>query len=120
VTKGSWSSVAAAASQWPAAPTGAPCSKRRGDLDLSEYGAMKKANAEALRDARARVARSATAAQDRGLRAEAPDLLAQWDELDTDPRRRVVQALCAEVRVMPATVRGRPRYDDARLQVTHQ
>jgi hypothetical protein len=75
-------------------------------------------NDRARQAARSRLTLSAGAAQARATRDEAPALLARWVELDVTTRRRVVEALCAKVKIMPATVRGRPYYDQARLRVT--
>ena len=88
-----------------------------GAMDLADYRTASAANDAAIAAVNARLARDARAEAQRRERAEAPALLARWAELDTDARRRVVEALCAKVEIMPA-VRGRNFYTTDRLVVT--
>ena len=88
-----------------------------GHLELAEYRVMKAANEKRVAAARARLATIARDEARELARAEAPSLLACWPELPIEDRRRVVQALCAKVEIMPG-LKGRNFYVPDRLRVT--
>lgn len=90
-----------------------------GEMDLAEYREARAANERKAQSLRETVAKSAEIEALERARADAVDLTAQWDELDVEDRRRVVQALAERIEVGPA-VKGRNFYSPERVRVTYR
>jgi hypothetical protein len=90
-----------------------------GELDLAEFRAAKATNERAMQALRETLVRSAEDEAVQRTRAEAVDLLDEWDDLGIADRRRVVQALAERIEVGPA-LRGRNFYVPDRVKVTYR
>ncbi len=88
-----------------------------GELDLAEFRAAKAANDRAMQVLRDTMAKSAEDEALRRTRAEAVDMRGKWEDLGTENRRRLVQALAERIEVGPA-LKGRNFYSPDRVKVT--
>ena len=90
-----------------------------GDLDLDSFKTAKQTNDRRMSELGAIIAKDAERAATKRVRAQALDMRAQWEQLDTEQRRQLILAIVEKVTVEPG-IRGRNTYDMDRVTVSYR